>query len=39
MASHDPVPGLKDRATAFRQELRDLYMGGYVPSFELQGNQ
>jgi hypothetical protein len=39
MASHDPVPGLKDRATAFRKELREHYMGGYVPSFELQGNQ
>lgn len=33
MMDEERIPGVKDQAVAFRQELRDLYMGGYKPSF------
>ena len=36
MMDEDRIPGVKDRAKEFRQELRALYMGGYVPSFSTQ---
>jgi DNA polymerase-1 len=33
MMDEDTIPGVKEKAAAIRQELRDLYMDGYVPSF------
>jgi DNA polymerase I-like protein with 3'-5' exonuclease and polymerase domains len=36
MMDEDRIPGVKDRAKEFRQELRALYMGGYEPSFATQ---
>lgn len=36
MMDEDRIPGVKDRAKVFREELRALYMGGYVPSFATQ---
>ena len=33
MMDEDSVPGVKERAAVIRQELRDRYMDGYVPSF------
>lgn len=38
MMDEDAILGVKERAAAIRQELRDLYMGGYVPSYA-QGKQ
>lgn len=37
MMDEESIPGVKERAAAIRQELRDRYMDGYVPSFS-QGN-
>lgn len=33
MMDEDRIPGVKDRAKVLREDLRALYMGGYVPSF------
>jgi hypothetical protein len=38
MMDEDPIPGVKDKARQYREELRRLYMGGHVPSYlKLQG--
>lgn len=34
MMDEDSIPGVKERAAGIRRELRDLYMDGYVPSFD-----
>jgi DNA polymerase-1 len=33
MMDEESIPGVKEQAQAVRKELRDLYMGGYIPSF------
>ena len=33
MMDEDSIEGLKERAAVLRTELRQEYMGGYVPSF------
>jgi DNA polymerase-1 len=33
MMDDESIPGVKERAAAIRQELRDRYMDGYAPSF------
>jgi DNA polymerase-1 len=37
MMDEEHIPGVKERAAVIRQELRERYMDGYVPSFA-QGN-
>lgn len=33
MMDEAPIPGMKERAAVLRKELREQYMGGYLPSF------
>lgn len=34
MMDEEPIDGIKELASAFRKELREEYMGGYIPSFQ-----
>jgi hypothetical protein len=33
MMDEEKIPGLKEHAAKLRTELREQYMGGYVPSY------
>ena len=33
MMDEDKIPGIKERAAVLRTELRQQYLGGYVPSY------
>jgi hypothetical protein len=39
MMDEAPIPGMKEHAAKLRTELRQQYMGGYVPSYLKQKEQ
>lgn len=39
MMAEKGIPGVQELSRKFRQELRDEYMGGYIPSFDIQLNR